>query len=133
MIGRVDLKLQNLGLSRSDDLNILYLRSGQSRRPVSLRRAGRVMPRNPTRPDWNPSLPVRWHGLRRRIIEMRYLWSNVLTSKLEQGRIEVVFVLHIYTVGTILSKFFSSISFRFASNSSTSQFTLNIINHKHPE
>src|SRR5271170_964465 len=70
-----------------------------------------------------------WHGLRRRVIEMRYLWSNVLISKLEQGRIDVVFVLHTYTVGTILNKFFSSISFRFASNSSTSQFTLSIINH----
>ena len=35
---------------------------------------------------------------------MRYLWSNVLTSKLERSRIEVVvFVLHTYTVGTILT------------------------------
>src|SRR5271170_5946855 len=74
-----------------------------------------------------------WHASKRRVIEMRYLWCNVLTSKLEQGRSDVVFVLHTYTVSTILSKFFSSISFCFASNSSTSQFTLNIINHKLPE
>jgi hypothetical protein len=47
---RVGPKLQEAAPGRSDGLNPLGLRAGRSRKSKSLRRAGRVIPPNPTRP-----------------------------------------------------------------------------------
>src|SRR5277367_3367713 len=40
------------------------------------------------------------HSSKRRVIKLRYLWGNALTSKLERSRcrIDVGFALHTYTV-----------------------------------
>jgi len=50
MIGRVDLKLQEVAPSWSYALNPLDLRSGRSESYASQPRASRVIPPNPTRP-----------------------------------------------------------------------------------
>ena len=60
MIGRVGSQASERRTERSDGLNPLGLRSGRSRKSRSLRRAGRVIPPNPTRPArshlWLPKL-----------------------------------------------------------------------------
>src|SRR5271170_2157100 len=50
MIGRVGSQASERRTERSDGLNPLGLRSGWYRKSRSLRRAGRVIPQNPTRP-----------------------------------------------------------------------------------
>src|SRR5271154_1315831 len=50
MVQRVGFNLQYIAASRSDGLNPLGLRSGRSGKSRSLRRAGRDIPPNPTRP-----------------------------------------------------------------------------------
>src|SRR5271155_1484139 len=50
MIGRVRSQASERRTERSDGLNLLGLRSGQSRKSRYLSRAGQVIPPNPTRP-----------------------------------------------------------------------------------
>src|SRR5277367_3223796 len=50
MIERVGSQASERRTERSDGLNLLGLRSGRPRKSRSLRRAGRVIPPNPTRP-----------------------------------------------------------------------------------